>query len=256
MRRPRLDIKSVAPLDMGKTAPHKSGLAIFSLVLALLLVLPLPVYAFQCPLTARPVVSLEARQDPVSYDYSQNLNQLQQKHITNSVHSHGTGVTMGAAASQMAYGYKLKYQMAGIEGQSPVCAALIRVDVEIKFTNNIIYLASELPPGSCIRREVLLHEEKHMREDLYLIQEKRYVIQQVIERAIRDIGTVNANSPEEAQQELQRRIAPIIDRETQNLMQERTRRQALVDTPQEYERVSKSCNGEAQPILRRFLGRS
>jgi hypothetical protein len=223
-------------------------------LLLLLSLFPLSAAAFQCPLTARPVISLVARQDPVSYNYEQTLAQLQQQKIANSVHSGGTGVTMGAATSQMVYGYQLKYQMAGIPG-GPLCATIIRVDVDVKFTNNVIYLARELPPGSCIRREVLQHEEKHASEDLYLIQEKRYVMENTLERAVREIGTINAANPDAAQRQLQDRIGPIIQREFDGLMRERARRQALVDTPQEYERVSKSCNGEAQPIIARFLGR-
>lgn len=131
------------------------------------------------------------------------------------------------------------------------CVAITKAQITLTFSNPTIYLARELPRGSCIYRQVLEHENRHVAVDRQLSSEYEYSLRNRIEAELRTIGILRGNSVEQASSQLQilvqARLQPIFA----EFIAERERRQALVDSEAEYERISKSCKGQAQDILRK-----
>lgn len=226
-----------------------------SRLLLILLLLPFPALAaYECPPAPWSDVTLDVNQDPYTVDTSVGLAQLQTMHPPAMVHQQGPGVTMGLAASQLSTSYKLKYQLATLP-DGVTCASVVGVEAIFSFTNNTIYVAQELPNGSCIQREVLAHEKRHMATDLDVARDWHYRMQQDLYYAVKDIGTVRARDTEAARQTLQQRLEPLMSREIELMSRDRQQRQARVDSVYEYERLGRTCNGEGQQYVRAYLGR-
>lgn len=216
-----------------------------------LLLLPTLAQAQACPApTHQPVVNLIVTQEPVRYDNTHNIIQLRDLMTRDrSVWATGHGhVPLGLAQVHTTFKSSLEAMVTRLPG-SATCAHLRSVNVEFRFSDSTIFVANDLPRDSCIYREVLAHEHKHVNVDTQLINEWRWRLQQEVERAVMNVGTVRANSADDAVAQLGARLEPHLKASADAMLAERSRRQALVDTPEEYRRVSHSCNGEVRKYV-------
>lgn len=129
-------------------------------------------------------------------------------------------------------------------GDGTVCGAAKTLNVTFGFQERIVFIARELPQGSCIHGEVLAHEMKHIVVDEQLLREFGPTIRRRLESALSQARPVRARSQEQALNAIRRPIEATMRQMMQEFGRERERRQAKVDTVAEYERVSRSCNGE------------
>jgi len=218
------------------------------------IILPSAANAADCPRARAPVVNLDAKQSPATYDTTRDLAALQKMQIDNSVHRSSNAITLGAAASRLGIEYQMKFEITRLP-TGAYCVAMTQVDVTIAFTGNNIFIARELPSGSCIYREVLAHENRHFNTDLDVIRDWRARMEMNVQSAVHSIGQVRANSAQAGQTTIQQRLAPILKQQTDALTADRMQRQALVDSPREYERIGQSCNGEGQKYVQQYLQR-
>ena len=110
-----------------------------------------------------------------------------------------------------------------------------------------VYVAKEFPEGGCAYQEIYQHEQRHVKAYQAHIGK--------IEKDITD--TLNSRFATGApwrgpsgqtrarlQDEINERWLPYLQRELKRVETE----QALIDTPEEYERVANSCNGEIKKL--------
>jgi len=123
-----------------------------------------------------------------------------------------------------------------------------RVHVELSMQPMMVFIARELAEAPCQREATLSHEMKHVE-----------VFREVLDEAVQDlerelpegIGTElrRAKSPEE----LERRLIVTVRDYLAEFMHERQRvldeRQAAVDSPEEYARVSTACRRSAADLI-------
>src|SRR5260221_7842457 len=132
----------------------------------------------------------------------------------------------------------------GIQGTAgDVCVRVDRIDVQITIAPRTIYIARGRRPGSCGYNVVLEHERKHEAVDDDVVIAHLPIIRQALETAATMAGTlvVPAYQRQEAVDRLTKAISDAFDRAITQLTAEQARRQAAVDTPQEYARVSAAC---------------
>ncbi len=133
-----------------------------------------------------------------------------------------------------------------------VCVDVVRIEAAFGLKDHAVFLAREIPRGSCVAQDVMVHEDRHVRAHRLLnrsiVQLAREHLQKIAHHGV----SVFAPTEEEAQH----LINASLDRLTQNFeamfSQQAQALNAQIDTPQEYRRASLACEGDSQRILKRL----
>ena len=153
---------------------------------------------------------------------------------------HETPVGLTAASLKLDSRFQIHIKR---KGDDPlVCAQVSDFDLNFGFDDTIVYLASELPDGSCSYGVVLEHELRHVKTDLYLVQSYIPILPNLLRDALRHVGTIRASSPEVAEEEIRSTVSRYMADLGKSLSQVRQKYQSQIDTNEEYTRISKSCN--------------
>ncbi|MBK1841411.1 hypothetical protein JHL17_28825 [Azospirillum sp. YIM B02556] len=134
-------------------------------------------------------------------------------------------------------------------GDGTYCASASALTVSFGFQQRIVHVASEIPADSCLHGEVLTHEMRHVAVDEALLREMMPQIRGRLDQVIAGMTPVRSRSQAQAMAAIRRPLESAMRRIMQDFGRERDRRQAQVDTVEEYERVSRVCNGEARNYL-------
>lgn len=129
------------------------------------------------------------------------------------------------------------------------CASANTLTVSFGFQQRIVHIARELPPGSCIHGEVLAHEMKHVAVDEAWLREYTPLIRRRLDEAAARMAPVRSRSQQQAMGAIRRPLEAAMRSAMQEFGRERDRRQALVDTAEEYARIRQVCNGEVAKYL-------
>ncbi len=197
-----------------------------------------------CPGLSRPELVIDTQQVPLRQDFTKPQAQLQTfpGHSTGPRESRG-GLVLGLAHAT----FGERWQISAYYQPQPgggVCAGLSRLAVSFGFQERVIYVARELPQGTCIQQEVYAHEMKHVAVDEGLLKEFIPVFKRRLEVVVARQGAIRAHSQNQATALLRQPIDAAVKGLMQEFANEREKRQMKVDTIQEYRRVSGSCNGE------------
>lgn len=227
-----------------------------SALLALLLALLYPAasHADLCPQAPRANVTVTTHQDPARLNTSVDIRGLQSIKGGSDIASGGQQhVPLGLARAEVTYQVGIQARVAQLRNGN-YCVSLSDVKVDYDFENTTIYIANELPPGTCAYSQVAAHEQRHVATDAQLLNEWQFRLRQDAEYAVRNIDTVVSRDQQAAVNQLKAELATRIKASANSLLQERARRQAQVDSKMEYDRVSRSCNGQVQEFVRKALG--
>ncbi len=134
-------------------------------------------------------------------------------------------------------------------GDGTYCASASTVTISFGFQQRIVHVASEIPVNSCLHGEVLAHEMRHVAVDEALLREMMPMIRIRLDQVLEGMAPVRSRSQAQAMAAIRRPLESAMRRIMQEFGRERDRRQAQVDTVEEYERVSRVCNGEARNYL-------
>ena len=122
-----------------------------------------------------------------------------------------------------------------------------RIAVTLYYQPIVVYVGREFEPESCAYREILAHEMRHLKSYLDYLPK-------VEERVRARLGGRFAGKPLYArtgesrillQREIDRSWMPYIKGEMGRV----EKLQAAIDSPQEYARLSKVCQGEVQSLI-------
>jgi hypothetical protein len=122
-----------------------------------------------------------------------------------------------------------------------------RITVRLYYQPIVVYVGREFEPESCAYREILAHEMRHLKSYLDYLPK-------VEERVRARLGGRFSGKPLYArtgesrmllQREIDRNWMPYIKGEMGRVEQ----LQATIDSPQEYARLSKVCQGEVQSLI-------
>ena len=218
---------------------------LFSLCLFFAFCAPMVAQAESCG--SQPVrVSASIIQDSVRGDNSLSLAQLQQLPDTEVSAALGGRQHVRLGATHVQFGYETSPQVRIKQTSDGVyCAEMVNLDVRFRFSDTVVYIAREIPRSSCLYGEVQAHENRHVAVDSGLVAEWNYRVQEEVRAIAARIRPIQAYSTSGIAQQMTDQIQPQLNQLMQRIMQERDRRQAQIDTLQEYQRVSRVCNGEA-----------
>ncbi len=204
-----------------------------------------------CPDFAPARVTLDMQVAPLRTDYSQSIRQLAQKPGRRPVAGRTANAhTLGLAAIQYNQQWQVNVVTASL-GQGRYCGAAQVLTVSFGYDERTVYVARELPKGSCIHAEVLAHEMRHVAVDEQLLREYVPVLKRRLEEVAARARTVQGRSERQVMSAIEQPIKAAMRQLMEEFGRERNARQARVDTPAEYERIGRSCDGE----INRYIGR-
>lgn len=208
-----------------------------------------------CPRFGPIEVKVEFEVAPLKRDNNRSLSQLaaipgRAPGPAGASHGHILGLTHARYGEQSQLGALFQPMADGT-----YCGAAKSLTVTFGFQERIVYVARELPQGTCIHAEVLNHEMKHVATDEGLLREFGPTVRRRLEAALSQQRPVRARTREQAMSAVRRPVDATLRQLMQEFGAERERRQARVDTAAEYERVTKSCNGEVMRYIPKGKGR-
>lgn len=228
-----------------------------SLSLPLLVLLAAgPVWAAPpaCPRMADAKIVVDSRAVEPAHDYTKPIAELGGISQDSGAAARGRpGKVLGLATVRYGNAENAKLVVAP-QPDGSLCVAPSEIHITLALDERRVYVARELPEGTCIHAEVLAHEMRHVQTDERLLAEFLPRIEPRVRGELRRIGTYRVSSQEQAWARLNAVMTPLMQSLMRDFGAERSARQARIDTLLEYRRVSVSCNGELAKYLPRGEG--
>lgn len=230
--------------------------ALFLILVLLLLCPTVTAQASPCPRVGPPSVSVGIDMGPVQGDHSKTIAQLTElgaepmsRQAALSGRQH---VPLGLTSAQIKTAYELEGRTV-TQGDGTVCTYLYRLTIQLSNASTMVYIAREIPSGTCINGEVTAHENKHVAVNNAVLRDYQSRLADDVRTSLQNLGAIAVRSRAVAMQSLSDQVKGPVEAAVKRMDEERLRRQAQIDTPQEYDRVSRACNGEAQRYVRQAL---
>lgn len=128
------------------------------------------------------------------------------------------------------------------------CLSVKEVKIKVNYAPTI-YVASEFPNGSCLYNNTLQHEVRHVNTDIITFNEFLPVLRQAVQDAANGIGAIGPLKPENVLRERDKMVDTLkaaLAAKTDEIEKIRFNRQQVIDTRQEYLRLSGLCLSESQ----------
>ncbi len=160
----------------------------------------------------------------------------------------GNSVVLGITRTES----KVKIGLSGPILQDPVsgyeCVAP-QIKVSLYYVPVVIFVGKEFEPGTCIYQEVLNHELRHLQAYMGHLPKVELVVREALAKRFeaKPLYAPAGTALSALEHEIDSGWLPFIKAE----MQKVEAQQAQIDTPEEYDRLSKVCNGEVQNMLLR-----
>jgi hypothetical protein len=124
---------------------------------------------------------------------------------------------------------------------------LPQIGVSLSYLPIVIYIGSEFDAGSCAYREILAHEMRHLKAYVDYLPKVESRVRATMGRRFdaRPVYAPHGQALARVQAELDGRWMPFIKHE----MGKAKALQARIDSPGEYARLSKLCQGEVQSLI-------
>jgi hypothetical protein len=208
-----------------------------------------------CPAFDPPEVTVDLRSAPVARDHTRNAADLTAMPGREpDPAGMAGGRVLGLAWVRYGNAQEMTIRLARLPSGA-VCAAPAQVRVTFGYEERRVFVARELPEGTCIHAEVLAHEMRHVETDDSLLATYRPRVETRLRSELRRITPVRASGEEEAKARIQAVMSQALNGLLRDFGGERSRLQARIDTLAEYKRVSASCNGELSRYLKAGEGR-
>jgi hypothetical protein len=207
--------------------------------------------AAECPAPDAPEIRVEVAAAPVREDRS--LSFLQLSGIPSASRRAGLEAYDGTLAlTDAEFGPRAEIDLHTVAAGDGYCtmarSALITLSWE-----TVIYVAAQIPPGSCIDRTVREHEAKHVAIDRRLVP----IAEQAAEIALRAVirRGVYGSTVEGSRRNLQDRVRATINEAMSIFAAVRKRKQLALDTKEEYDKVRQRCGiAEYLQVIRAGIG--
>lgn len=203
-----------------------------------------------CPASGKVDLLVETLDTPVKHLYDRNTGQL----TAMPGRGHGPQGTLKSAVlglSSVRFGFISEIgAVFSLGPNATVCGRITLLKVAFGYQERTVLVARELPRGSCIHNEVLAHEMKHVAVDDAMLAEYVAVVRQRLEGLTARLGPVVSRSQNHAMTVMRGQVDRELESLNRDFSRERDRRQMLIDTLEEYRRVSDACDGEAVKYLK------
>ena len=184
--------------------------------------------------------------DAAGYDFSTDIKDIQ-KLAHDTGHSIHEAIVLGVTRYEPTMELSTPVQTVTLpDGTS--CARVTSAKVTFGYRNVVVYIAHEIPEGSCGFNEVMTHEQKHIAVNRLVLQEYIPIIRQKFAEYLKNNGMFREEDSDYAMSLLKDKLNDILSDLGGQMLVENEKRQKDVDSPEEYNRISASCNGQLTDI--------
>lgn len=227
--------------------------AAFAFLLLALLALPAAAQPeSECDADFTPFVNVTPVFDSPNYNFTTGLDGIQ-KIAQDSGHSIHEKIALGVTHYQTMLEFRTPVVILTYpDGNS--CARVQRIDVTIGYKDVTVYVAREIPEGSCGFDEVMAHEQKHIDVNRGVLQDYAPRIQESVEDYLRGNAVIHGQDHDAEIARLRQNLQNLLDDLSTKMMNDNIARQKEVDSPEEYARLSHVCGGQLAAVAGRSLG--
>lgn len=203
-------------------------------------------HPIECQVKTAPKINVTPSKSRVSYDFSKTKAQLNSFDV-DTISPYGpqhkttvSGLMSGSIQikQQVSFIYE-EYQQLG-----QACIYLKSVDVKVHI-DPTIFVAKEIPRGSCLSNAVLAHERKHVREDQLVVNKYANILGKALVSSVNHrgaaFGPYDIDRVPTIQENIQTSLNKIVKKYNKKMNEERQRRQQAIDSLEEYESIGKRC---------------
>jgi hypothetical protein len=203
-----------------------------------------PLQSFETRCEQLPAGRIELRRLPIAVtdDYTVPLTQLARMSEPTSTHHRTVGLTRAK------FGYRSTLELEGLEdpkGARACARPQMKIDIEI--TGTTVYVAREFHGDACREPLILAHERKHVAVfDRYadeVVASLGRDLESRMGRRVRFGGSIAG-----VQESLKKELAAHLDAFMERARGELDRRHAAIDTPEEYDRMTRTCGSLAVSV--------
>lgn len=208
--------------------------------------------ASACQAPAPPTVHMDFVNVPPIQRTDVSSAQLGGYHI-NTTFSHSRNETFtvgGLTVSELAPVVYTSYEIATNNMTHTSCLSLTSVNITVRYAPTI-FVASEYKEGSCRFGTTLQHEARHVNTDIITFNELLPQLRQAVEDEARKIGAIGPVDPDNIiteRDKISDRLQAALAAKAQEFEHIRFDRQQMIDTRQEYMRLSQLCADEPLPV--------
>lgn len=152
------------------------------------------------------------------------------------------GLTRTESRIGMSLGGKLlQDSVSGYECVAP------QIAVKLYYVPVVIYIGKEFPAGTCAYNEILTHELRHLKAYMDHLPKVEQLVRAALDKRFeaKPLYAPKGSANAALSSEINTGWLPYIKAEMAKVEVQ----QAAIDSPQEYARLAKACNGEIQNIL-------
>lgn len=159
-----------------------------------------------------------------------------------SVHNTGRGITLGLAGGPISITVKGQFQSTSLKGNA--CVELKKLEV-LFWAKPQVHIASNFKKGSCEYREVLGHEQKHIRTLRRFVRDEAPKLKREVRKIVKSTRTqykVKEHAVSSAQKKIEEQMFKRLESYQNRIMPILAMRQKAIDSPAEYKRVAARCD--------------
>jgi len=192
-----------------------------------------------------PDITISVERGAVAYDFTRSHKELKSMAQCERPATAGKYLGLSRATLDTTFSSQVAVRRIGRSFSGQV----ITMDVTLNLNNRVVYVASELPEGTCSFQETLAHEMRHVAIDDGLGDLFRKRMRRAFREALPTVTGVTGESPNAVKAVIQARMQVVLAQEMRQLRLERHDRQGLVDSTEEYMRLGSSCGGETMKLI-------
>ena len=208
-----------------------------------------PPPALTCPAPpSKPEIILNFENKTPVFSSAKSSRELGQITTSTVVSHHRDEVflTGGITSSNISSRIQMSFARAGWEGEKRGCAYPHKVEVTIVYAPEV-FIASGYAPGSCRYQTTMQHELRHVNTDVITLNEFMPFVKKTLQQSL---DAIPAPTPQ---------LPPVMDQKEAAMLEgvkaalaqamttmniSRMQRQQLIDTRQEYMRMTNACPNE------------
>lgn len=192
-----------------------------------------------------PVVHITFVNRPPEVTHTLDHNALGQFNASTTFakHTHETFLTGGITESNIKTDFQIGFRQTINRAAGQACISVEKIDITLSY-KPVVHMAREFPAGSCRFNTTWEHELRHVNTDVITLRERGPLLQQAAYKSALQIGAVGPVSLENLalqQKHIVTQVGAAIEAAFQDIDRLRMHRQQLIDTREEYLRLSRAC---------------
>lgn len=149
----------------------------------------------------------------------------------------------------------IEVKMVGAQYQNgQTCGHVSSANIVVGFRDTTIHIANEIPAYSCGFMEVLAHERRHIMVAQEVLNETLPVIQNRVAEYLKLNGVFQGVSADYAKATINEKVNGLINSVLTEMAKENRRRQQMVDTEEEYKRLTLACDTQLGQLASKLFG--